>query len=51
MLLVAFFTKLAKTKLVVLAHVGITRDQSHIGGVNWPLDMLNWFHFSLCGFF
>ena len=32
MLFIALFTKLAETKLKVFAHLGITRDQSHIRG-------------------
>ena len=46
MLLIAFFAKLAETKLEVFAHIGITRDQSHIRGGNRLWDNLNWFHFS-----
>ena len=50
MLLIASFAKLAETKLKVFAHLGITKDQSHIREVIRPLDKLDWFHFSLYGF-
>ena len=50
MVLIASFAKLAETKLKVCAHLGITKDQSHIREVIRPLDKLDWFHFSLYGF-
>ena len=50
MVLIASFAKLAETKFEVFAHIGITRDQSHIRGGFRLLDRLNCFHFSLCEF-